>query len=74
MNSQNAKEAELRALMLAGLQGDASAHRGLLTALSGHLRAFYRSRLVRAGRRPEETEDLVQEALMAIHTTIRTSC
>jgi RNA polymerase sigma-70 factor (ECF subfamily) len=68
MNSANAKEAELRALMLAGLQGDAAAHRSLLSALSGHLRGFYRSRLLRAGRRAEETEDLVQEALMAIHT------
>ena len=62
------RETELRALMLAGLRGDASAHRALLRALSGHLRAFYRSRLLRAGRRPEETEDLVQEALIAIHT------
>jgi RNA polymerase sigma-70 factor (ECF subfamily) len=62
------KEARLRALMIAGLKGDASSHRALLSALSGHLRAYYRSRLARAGRGPEETEDLVQEALMAIHT------
>lgn len=64
----NAKESELRALMIAGLKGDAAAHRALLSALSGHLRAYYRSRLARAGRGPEQTEDLVQEALMAIHT------
>lgn len=68
MVRENTKEAELRALMIAGLTGDAAAHRALLSALSGHLRAYYRSRLVRAGREPEETEDLVQEALMAIHT------
>lgn len=68
MVRENTKEAELRALMIAGLTGDAAAHRALLSALSGHLRAYYRSRLVRAGRGAEETEDLVQEALMAIHT------
>ena len=54
--------------MIAGLKGDATAHRALLSALSGHLRAYYRSKLLRSGRRPEETEDLVQEALMAVHT------
>jgi RNA polymerase sigma-70 factor, ECF subfamily len=68
MNRGNAKEIELRAWMIAGLQGDASAHRALLSSLSGHLRAYYRNKLVRAGRGPEEVEDLVQEALMAIHT------
>lgn len=68
MTTEHAKERELRALMIAGLHGDASAHRALLSALSGHLRAYYRSKLVRAGRGPEEIEDLVQEALMAIHT------
>lgn len=62
------KEAELRALMTASLRGDATAHRTLLGALSGHLRGYYRSRLTRAGRKAEETEDLVQEALMAVHT------
>lgn len=61
------KEAELRALMVAGLDGDADAHRALLAHLSGHLRAFYRGRLLRAGRNTAETEDLVQEALMAVH-------
>jgi RNA polymerase sigma-70 factor (ECF subfamily) len=68
MDSKSPKEAELRGLMIASLQGDALAHRTLLSTLSGHLRAFYRNRLVRAGRPPGETEDLVQEALMAIHT------
>lgn len=68
MSKEYGKESELRALMLAGLNGDAGAHRALLTSLSGHLRAYYRNRLNRAGRGPEETEDLVQETLMAIHT------
>lgn len=54
--------------MIAGLKGDTTAYRALLSGLSGHLRAYYRSKLVRAGRGPEETEDLVQEALIAVHT------
>jgi RNA polymerase sigma-70 factor (ECF subfamily) len=58
----------LRALMIAGLGGDAAAYRRLLSELSGYLRTYYRSKLVRAGRGPEETEDLVQEALIAVHT------
>lgn len=60
-------EAEFRAWMSAGLNGDPIAYRKLLTALSGHLRAYYRGRLGRSGRSVEETEDLVQEALFAIH-------
>jgi RNA polymerase sigma-70 factor, ECF subfamily len=68
MKRENAKEALLRTLMIAGLNGDAAAYRALLSGLSGHLRAYYRSKLVRVGRGTEETEDLVQEALMAVHT------
>ena len=62
------KESELKALMTASLEGDSNAHRSLLTALSGHLRSYYKSRLLRSGRPAEETEDLVQEALIVIHT------
>ena len=68
MKSAATSEAELRALMMASLKGDASAHKALLVALSGRLRGYFRSRLVRAGRASVETEDLVQEALMAVHT------
>ena len=68
MKTESAKEAALRTLMIAGLSGDATAYRALLSELSGHLRAYYRGKLVRAGRGMEETEDLVQEALMAVHT------
>lgn len=68
MTSGNAKERALRALMAAGLKGDASAYRALLSELSELLRAYYRGRLIRAGRGTEEAEDLVQEALMAVHT------
>lgn len=63
-----ANEAELRALMKASLAGDAHAHRTLLSQLSANLRAYYKSRLARIGRSATEAEDLMQEALMAIHT------
>ncbi len=60
-------EIELKTLMLASLDGDAASHRTLLDQLSRHLRAFYKRHLARIGRGPEEAEDLVQEALLAIH-------
>jgi RNA polymerase sigma-70 factor, ECF subfamily len=58
-------EAELKTLMLRGLEGDAGAHRAFLAAVSGNLRAFFRSRMRNA---PEDAEDLLQETLIAIHT------
>lgn len=58
-------EAELKSLMLAGLDGDAAAHGALLRALAPLLRAFYGHRL-RDAR--DDVEDLVQETLIAIHT------
>ena len=61
-------EPELRALMLAGLDGDAAAHTALLSKLSPYLRAYFKGRLVRVGRGPADAEDLVQETLIAIHT------
>lgn len=61
-------ETELRALMLAGLGGDARAHRALLKGLSSRLRAYFKGRLYRIGRSAADAEDLVQETLMAIHT------
>ena len=63
-----ANETELRALMRAGLRGDAAAYRALLSRLSASLRAYYKGRLARIGRSATEAEDLTQEALMAIHT------
>jgi RNA polymerase sigma-70 factor (ECF subfamily) len=60
-------ESELKNLMVAGLDGDAAAHRFLLERLSGHLRGYYKRRLGRIGRGASEAEDLVQEALLAIH-------
>src|SRR5712671_6799363 len=63
-----APEAELKNLMLAGLDGDAAAHRSLLKYLSDYLRAYYRRQLGRVGRSATDAEDLVQEVLLAIHT------
>ena len=63
-----AKEADLKALMLAGLNGDALAHQTLLRELSGRLRGYYKGKLSHLGRSLSEAEDLVQETLIAIHT------
>ena len=62
-----ANEAELRALMRASLAGDAAAYRAILSHLSAILRAYYKGKLARIRRSATEAEDLMQEALMAIH-------
>ena len=61
-------ERELRDLMTASLDGDAGAYHRLLERLTMHLRAYYRHRFARIGHGPTEAEDLLQEALMAVHT------
>jgi RNA polymerase sigma-70 factor (ECF subfamily) len=60
-------EPELRSLMLASQAGDAASHRTLLERLSRHLRAYYKRKLAGFGKGATEAEDLVQEALLAIH-------
>ncbi|MEH2546376.1 RNA polymerase sigma-70 factor (ECF subfamily) [Bradyrhizobium sp. AZCC 2262] len=60
-------EIDLKALMLASQDGDAASHRTLLERLSRHLRAYYKNKLARMGRGAAEAEDLVQEAVLAIH-------
>lgn len=60
-------ETELKALMLASQEGDAAAHHVLLERLSRHLRAYYKGKLAKIGRAATEAEDLVQEAVLAIH-------
>lgn len=57
-------EVKLKALMLAGLAGDASAQRHLLSAASVRLRGYFNKRL---GFGSPDVEDLVQECLIAIH-------
>src|SRR5260370_16248936 len=61
-------EPELRALMLSGLDGDAAAHKALLSKLSIHLRAYFKRQLARIGKGPTDAEDLLQETLIALHT------
>jgi RNA polymerase sigma-70 factor (ECF subfamily) len=61
-----AAEAELKALMLASLAGDAAAYRVLLASLSDLLRRYFARRL--ASSDPSSAEDLVQETLIAVHT------
>jgi RNA polymerase sigma factor (sigma-70 family) len=58
-------EAELKALMLAALDGDQSAYRQLLRRLVPILR-IYLGRRVASGQ--EDIEDIVQETLLAIDT------
>jgi RNA polymerase sigma-70 factor, ECF subfamily len=58
---------DLSTLMRAANRGDASAYRRLLDALASSLRAGARRGLARAGRGPEDAEDIVQETLLAIH-------
>ena len=60
-----ADEAQLRTLLLKGLDGDEAAHRAFLTNAAALLRAFFRNRLRSS---PEDAEDLVQETLVALHT------
>jgi tRNA G26 N,N-dimethylase Trm1 len=61
-------ERELRALMTASLDGNAGAYHALFERLTGHLRAYYRRRFALIGHGHTEAEDLLQEALIAIHT------
>lgn len=58
-------EADLRALMLAGLAGDAAAYRLLLETMQQRLAGYFRRRL---GSGTPEVDDLVQDVLIAIHT------
>jgi RNA polymerase sigma-70 factor (ECF subfamily) len=64
MMDQDRLEARLKALMIAGLEGDGAAMSRLLTLLSGYLRGYFSRRL---GSGAAELEDLVQETLLAIH-------
>jgi RNA polymerase sigma-70 factor (ECF subfamily) len=57
-------EPELKALMLRSQAGDAAAYRALLAGLRERLEIYFGRRL---RGDPAQTEDLVQETLMAIH-------
>jgi RNA polymerase sigma-70 factor, ECF subfamily len=64
MSERDATETRLRGLLLQGMAGEGAAYHAFLKELSAHLRAFFRRRLIRL---PDDVEDLVQEALLAIH-------
>jgi RNA polymerase sigma-70 factor, ECF subfamily len=58
------REITLRQGFLGARNGDSDAYNACLKALSAHLRSFFRKKLQRV---PDDIEDLVQEALIAIH-------
>jgi RNA polymerase sigma-70 factor (ECF subfamily) len=60
--------------MLASLEGDAVAHRVLLTRVSSRLRAYYKTKLARTGKAAAEAEDLVQEAVLAARVVCLLPC
>lgn len=57
-------EERLRSLMIEALAGNEQSYRRLLTEVGDRLRAYYARRL---GPGHAATEDLVQEALLAVH-------
>jgi RNA polymerase sigma-70 factor (ECF subfamily) len=58
---------DLSALMRSARQGDDDAYRRLLGRVAVWLRVVVRRGLVSAGRGPAESEDIVQETLLAVH-------
>jgi RNA polymerase sigma factor (sigma-70 family) len=62
-------EERLRALFVAGLDGDELAYRGFLDSLTGHLRGFLRKRIY---YNQGDIEDIVQEILLAVHNSRHT--
>jgi RNA polymerase sigma-70 factor, ECF subfamily len=63
-DAADAREAHLRALMVAAQAGDAAAYRDFLRDTAALVRGFLRRRL---SRLPDDIEDLVQETLLAVH-------
>jgi RNA polymerase sigma-70 factor (ECF subfamily) len=60
-------EGPLRKLWDRALHDDERAYREFLIVLSNKLRPHIRRQLLRLGRDPSETEDIVQETLLAVH-------
>jgi len=56
------------AAMRAERRGDAAAYEGLLADIAKTLRALIRGRLARFGMNVDETEDILQEVLIGLHT------
>lgn len=62
-----AVEDEWTGMMRAAVAGDGDAYLSLLKAITPILRAAARRGLVRAGQPPDQSEDIVQEILIAVH-------
>lgn len=58
---------DLSTLMRAARRGDDDAYRRLLTAVAAWLRGIARRGLATAGRGIDDSEDIVQETLLAMH-------
>ena len=56
------------AAMRAERRGDAAAYEGLLADIAKTLRALIRGRLARLGMNAHETEDILQDVLIGLHT------
>ena len=66
-------ETQLRPLFLAALAGDAAAYRLFLDLISARLRGYLGQMLARSGRtEASETEDVLQETLLALHLSRHT--
>ncbi|WP_248310900.1 sigma-70 family RNA polymerase sigma factor [Bosea vaviloviae] len=66
-------ESQLRPIFLAALGGDAAAYRLFLDTISTRLRGYLRQMLARVGRyEMSETEDVLQETLLALHLSRHT--
>lgn len=61
-------EDALQCLLTRSLDGDEAAYGEFLTQLGEVLRGYIRRQLYRVGRAEHDAEDLVQEALLAVHS------
>ncbi len=64
----DAREQDWAEAMRAERRGDAAAYRQLLAEIADRLRRLIRARLARLGLNASDTEDLVQEVLIGLHT------
>ena len=61
------RETKLKALLTSGLQGDSASYSEFLSRLTVLLRDYVRHQLFRMRQSDADIEDIVQEALIAIH-------
>lgn len=71
-NLMEQPERRLSSALKRGLSGDQAAYREFLSAASALLRRYIERQLTRLARTDCDTEDIVQEALLAIHSRIHT--